>query len=101
MTSEDPQVAGTCQILIPTRGAGPLGELRSPSKGQKQHNRPIARGWLAAIGSRREAPRRLRRGAYPTKRRDIPSSPEGRRELANRPCRRWAVCRASRPAALL
>jgi len=39
--------------------------------------------------------------SYPTARLDIPSSPEGRRELANRPCRRWAVCRASRPAALL
>jgi len=38
---------------------------------------------------------------YPTKRLDIPSSPEGRRELANRLRRRWTVCRASRPAALL
>jgi len=38
---------------------------------------------------------------YPTPRLDIPSSPEGRRELANRPHRRWAVCRASKPAALL
>jgi len=68
MTSEDPQAAaGTCQIPDTYTRRWTPRRVEKPVEGPEKRNRPIARGWLAAIGSRWEAPRRLCRGS-PTRR---------------------------------
>ena len=103
MTSEDPQAAaGTCQIpdtytrrWTPRRVEKPV---EGPETAQPPHRPRVASRDRVAVGGAALA---LPGEPYPTPPLDIPSSPEGRRELANRPHRRWAVCRTSRSAALL